>query len=194
MSTTDFSRQQCRIRRDNTNSINPSWKARKNPPKVHTKNRPFYSAKFQRIGYATCYIQKWDPKKKIFDSYGSSLIFDNSVNDNICSEEDMFTEKIEPIISNELANIGGKYLIPKWIVTVSWSWTYDEGKLHTKKFNNVLYFPYSSFNILSETAMAKFIKYYDGKWVPTKGKYYIYTWGISEYKKTISHPEIIFHN
>ena len=28
-----------------------------------------------------------------FDSYGSSFIFDNSANDHILSEEDMFTDK-----------------------------------------------------------------------------------------------------
>ena len=27
-----------------------------------------------------------------------------------------------------------------------------------------------------------------------KNKYYIYTWGFGEYKKKISHPEIIVHN
>ena len=34
----------------------------------------------------------------------------------------MFTDKIEPIISNGVATIGVKYIIPKWIDTVSWSW------------------------------------------------------------------------
>ena len=52
----------------------------------------------------------------------------------------MFTEKIDPIISNGVANIGGKDLIPKVIRTVSWSWNYDEFQLHTKKFNNLIYF------------------------------------------------------
>ena len=59
--TTDFAKQKYRTRRDNPNSSNPSWKARKKPPKGHTRNIPFFSAQFQRIGYTTCYIQEWDP-------------------------------------------------------------------------------------------------------------------------------------
>ena len=72
----------------------------------------------------------------VFDSDGSTVIVDNSANYHIRSEEDMFTDMIEPIISNGLATIGGKYLIKKGIVTVSWSWTDDEGQLNTKKFDN----------------------------------------------------------
>ena len=49
----------------------------------------------------------------------------------------MFTDKIDPIIYNGVANIGGKYLIPKGIDTVIWSWTDYEGKLHTNILNNV---------------------------------------------------------
>ena len=45
----------------------------------------------------------------------------------------MFTEKIEPMIYNGLSTIGGKYLIPKGISVVSWSWTDDEGQPNTKK-------------------------------------------------------------
>ena len=35
----------------------------------------------------------------------------------------MFTDNIDPIISNGVSNIGGKDLIPKVIVVVSWSCT-----------------------------------------------------------------------
>ena len=52
----------------------------------------------------------------------------------------MFTENIDPTIYNGVATIGGKYIITNRIVTVSWSWTDDEGKLNTKKLNNVLYY------------------------------------------------------
>ena len=41
--TTDFARQICRTRMKNPNSSKLSWKARKKPPKSHTKNRPFFS-------------------------------------------------------------------------------------------------------------------------------------------------------
>ena len=61
----------------------------------------------------------------------------------------MFTDKIELINSNGVANISGEHLILKGIVIVSWSWTDDEGQLHIKKFNNVTYFSDSSFNILN---------------------------------------------
>ena len=50
----------------------------------------------------------------------------------------MFTDNIKPIISNGVANIGGNYLIPKGVGTVSCFWRDDDVKLHTKKLNNVL--------------------------------------------------------
>ena len=43
-----------------------------------------------------------------FDSNGSSVIFDDSANNQIFSEEEMFTDNIEPIISNGVATIGEK--------------------------------------------------------------------------------------
>ena len=64
----------------------------------------------------------------------------------------MFNDKIEPIIPNGVAPIGGKYPILKGIGTVIWYWNDNKGKLHRKKFNNILYFTESPVNILSETA------------------------------------------
>ena len=98
---------------------------------------------------------------------GSSVTVANSANDNICSEGDMFTDKIDPTIYNGVETIGGKYLIPRGIFTVSWSWNYDEGKLHKKKLNDILYFPDQSDNILSETALSEYMKDDDGTWVLT---------------------------
>ena len=77
----------------------------------------------------------------VFDSDVSAAIVDNSANVNIFSEEDMYTEKIDPIIYNGVEAIGGKYLIPKGIGTVRWFWNDYEGKLHTSELNNVIYFP-----------------------------------------------------
>ena len=125
----------------------------------------------------------------MFYYYGSSVIFHNSANDNICSVEDMSADKIEPIIYNGVETIGGKYLIPKGIVTVIWSWTDDEGQLHTNKLDNVLYFPDSSVNILSENSLAESMKDDDVTWLLPKRKYYIYNWGFGEYENTIPHPE-----
>ena len=41
VTTNELARERLRTRRENTNSSNISWKARKKPPKGHTKNRPF---------------------------------------------------------------------------------------------------------------------------------------------------------
>ena len=75
-----------------------------------------------------------------FDSDGSSFIVEKYSNAHILSEEDMFTDKIEPIISNGMVNIGGKDIITKEIITVRCSCTEDVGQLHTHKLNNVIYF------------------------------------------------------
>ena len=82
----------------------------------------------------------------------------------------MFTEKIEPIISNGVSTIGGKDIIKKLIGTVSWSWTDEEGKLHTKKLNNLIYFPDSPVNILSGTVLDEIMKDDEGTCVLTKRK------------------------
>ena len=101
----------------------------------------------------------------------------------------MFTDKIELIISNGVETIGEKDLIPKGIGTVSWSWNDDEGQVHTIKLNNVIYFPESPVNIISATALAESMKDDLGIWVPTKGKYSIFTWVYGKYKNTIARTE-----
>ena len=53
------------------------------------------------------------------------------------SDEDMFTEKIEPITYNGVANIGGNDIITKGIGTVIWYWNDYEGQLKTKRFYNL---------------------------------------------------------
>ena len=70
----------------------------------------------------------------------SSVIVDNPENAHIFLEEDMFTDKIDPIISNGVATIGEKDIIQKGIDTVIWSWNDDEGQRHKQKLKNVLYF------------------------------------------------------
>ena len=92
-------------------------------------------------------------EKVVFDSDGSSVIVDNSENDHILSEEYMFNEKIDAIISNGVETIGGNDLIPKGIGKVIWYWTDGAGKLHTKKLNNVINFTESPVNILSATEL-----------------------------------------
>ena len=49
----------------------------------------------------------------------------------------MFTGKIEPIVYNGVATIGGKDIIQKGVGIFSWSYTGDDGQMHTNKFNNI---------------------------------------------------------
>ena len=72
-----------------------------------------------------------------FDSDGSTVIVDKYANSDIFSEEEMFYDKIEPIIYNGVANIGGKDIITKGIGTVIWYWNDDEGQPH--KRNGIMY-------------------------------------------------------
>ena len=111
-----------------------------------------------------------------FYSDGSSGIVDNSTSSHKLSEEDIFTDKIEPIIYNGVESIGGKDHIPKGVGSVSWSWTDDEGKLHTKKFNKVIYLSDLPVIILIATALDESVKNDEGTWVLTKVKYSIFTW------------------
>ena len=52
----------------------------------------------------------------------------------------MLIGMIETIKTNRVNMICGKYMYPKVIGTFFWYCTYDSGKLHKKKLNNVLYF------------------------------------------------------
>ena len=88
----------------------------------------------------------------------------------------MFTDKIEPIISNGVATIGGKNIITKGIGTVSWSWNDDEKQIHKNQSNNVLYFLDSPVNILSTTALCDSMNDDEEKWVLIERKYSISTW------------------
>ena len=99
----------------------------------------------------------------------------------------MFTDKIEPIISNGVATIGGKYIIPRMIGKVSWYWNDDEVQLHTNKLNNVLYFTDSPVNILSATALAESMKDDEGSWLITKMEYSDFAWDFGKYTKSIDH-------
>ena len=54
-----------------------------------------------------------------FVSGGSSFIVDNSDNAHIFSEEYMFTDNIDPTISNVVSTIVVRDIIPNYIVMVS---------------------------------------------------------------------------
>ena len=70
----------------------------------------------------------------------------------------MFTDKIEPIMSNGAATICGKYIHPKIIGTIRWYWNDYEGKLSTNKLNNLIYFPDLQVNLLISTKIYESIK------------------------------------
>ena len=70
----------------------------------------------------------------------------------------MFTDKIDPIISDVVVTLSGKYIISKAIGPVIWTLTDRTGQLHTNKLNNVLYFPDSQVNKLSSTALSESMK------------------------------------
>ena len=107
----------------------------------------------------------------------------------------MFNDKINTTISNGVETIGGKYIVPKRIFTVSWSWTDNEGQLHTKDFNNIIYFTDSSVNILSETTLDESMKDYDdGTWVLTKQNIIFILGGLGITKRQYLTQKIIFHN
>ena len=106
----------------------------------------------------------------------------------------MFTDNIEPIISNGVSTIGKKYLILKYIGTVIWYWSDDKGQLHTNKLNNLLYFQDSLVKILNATEFSESVKDDEGTYVPTKRKYSIFTWYFGKYKRQYLTPNVVFYN
>ena len=84
--TTYSLRQKFRTRRYNTNSSNSSCKARKNPPKDHTKKRPFVFCKISKDRIFHILSSRVESSEKVgFESGGSSVIVDNSENAHIYS-------------------------------------------------------------------------------------------------------------
>ena len=95
-------------------------KAIKNSPKGHTKNRPFVFCIISkdRIYHIISSIVEFS-EQFLFDSDVSKFMVDNSVNEHIFSEEDMFTDNIYPIISNLVATIGENISFQKVLVQLS---------------------------------------------------------------------------
>ena len=136
--TTDFSRKNAEPGGRIQIQVISFGRQKRSLPKDAPKIDPLFSAKStDRICHILSSRVEYSEQFG-FDSDGSSVIVDNSDNSYIRSEEYIFNDKIEPIISNGVATIGGNNLITKGIGTVIWSCTYDEGKLHTNKLNNLL--------------------------------------------------------
>ena len=116
-------------------------------------------------------------------SYSDELTskVDNYYIAHIFSEECTFTNNIDSIIYNGEATIGGKYMIPKYIGTVWWYWTDDEGQLHTNRLNNVPYFIDPPVNILSSCTGWIHCGWWK-KWLLINIKYHIFTWDFGKSK------------
>ena len=121
VTNTDFARNTCRNSRDNPNSSKISRKSRNKPSKGYNKNITFFYWIFLKDRICHILSSRVDSSEQfLFDSDVSAAIVDNSANVNIFSAEDMYTEKIDPMIYNGVEAIDGKYLIPKGIGTVRW--------------------------------------------------------------------------
>ena len=108
--------------KENTNSSKPSWKAGNPPPNRHTKNRTFVLCTISKDRICHIISSRVEYSEQVWFEYDVlKVIFENSANSHIFSEEDILTDKIEPVISNGVATIGGGYTIQKGIVTLSLS-------------------------------------------------------------------------
>ena len=92
----------------------------------------------------------------------------------------MLTDNTETIISNGVATIAVKYIIPKGISTVIWPQTDDYEQLHTNKLNNLLYVPDSTVNILSATALDESINDDEETWLLKKIYFYLGFWEVQK--------------
>ena len=86
----------------------------------------------------------------IFDTNESFVVCDNSANNLICNNRDMFVT-FNATTEGLVATIGGKLNHPAGIVIVKWTWKDDCGEVHTEVLKNTLYFTKSPINIMSVT-------------------------------------------
>ena len=83
----EFERKKCRTGRDNSSSSKPSCKARNKSPKGHTKNRLFVFFTIPKDIIFHILSSRVESSEKVgFNSDGSTVISDSSVNVNIFSE------------------------------------------------------------------------------------------------------------
>ena len=93
-----------------------------------------------------------------------------------------------------VATIVVKYLRPKGIGIVFWSWTDNRSQLYPNNLKDLIYFTNSPVNILSKTGLDNSMKDDKGTWSLTKIKDSAFTWDFKNYSKTISHSEVLFYN
>ena len=68
----------------------------------------------------------------IFDTDASFVVYDNSANNHICNNRDMFVTFNETT-AGLVATIEGKLNQPAGIGTVKWTWKDDGGAVHTEQ-------------------------------------------------------------
>jgi len=125
-----------------------------------------------------------------FLSDGDTIMVDNSANAHICRDKKFFVGEIRSVNSEAgVATIGGTDFKPAGIGTVEWTWTDDNGRRHTMRIENVLYFPQSPVNVLSVTAFASQLGDEEGTWIKTKMKYSQFTWDSERHSRRIEHSE-----
>ncbi len=86
-----------------------------------------------------------------------------------------------------VATIAGQVNMPQGVSTVKWSWTDDNGEIHTHLINHVYYFPASPINILGVTVFARQLGNKELMGVDTKWKTSTFYWK-GGYKRTLQHP------
>ena len=70
----------------------------------------------------------------------------------------------------------------------------DEGKLHTNKFNNIIYFTDSPFNVLISNALAEYIHDHEVTWLLTKRKFLFFLGILGGTEVQWLTKKIVFHH
>ncbi len=117
----------------------------------------------------------------------TTVICDNSANVHICIDQSFFINMVKADRNSVVATITGQVNMPQGVGTVSWSWTDDNGDLHTHLVEHVYCFPASPINILGVTAFACQLANEESTGVDTKWKTSTFYWK-GGYKRTIQHP------
>ena len=136
--------------------------------------------------YNVDYKVKQSNGTSIFDTNASFMVCDNSANNHICNNRDMFVTFIATI-SGLVETLGGKLNQPAGIGTVKWTWKYDGGAVHTEQLENTLYLPNSPINITSVTELAKQFNDKEGTGIDTKMNHSLFYWKNNQFSRKIHH-------
>ena len=123
-----------------------------------------------------------------FDTDAATIICDNNANMHICNNKSMFEGEIRRMDQHYIATIGRSKNSAADMGMVNWHWKDNDGKLHTIKIKDVLFFPASPVNILSVTSLADQFKDDDGTGIDTKRTKSRFYWDNNQFQRTINHP------